>query len=319
MTTRRASRLILALTAGAATLTLTACGGGSAPAPAAAATARASAAPQAGTQPGVRDQPGGVSGEIVQVGDALLQVRDDEGQTAVSWTAELAVQVTTTTDLSAVTVGSCVSAVTGGGPTQDSTSSDEAADPSGAAASTVTVSEPVDGVCTGGFGGPGGGAGGGPGAPDGMPTDRPTDLPADMPTGMPTDMPQPEGGGVPDAGGPRGFGGFTSGVVTAVDGATLTVETTDQEGATGTATITTDDATVVTTTEQGDVSALVVGRCATVRGAADDGGQVEATSITVSEPGEQGCSTGLAGGRFPGARGGTDGTGGTAEREAGDA
>lgn len=318
MTTRRASRLTLALTAAAATLTLTACGGGSAPAPAATATARASAAPQAGTQPGVRDQPGGVSGEIVQVGDALLQVRDDEGQTAVSWTADLAVQVTMTTDVSAVTVGSCVTAVTGGAPTQDGTSSDEAADDAGAAASTVTVSEPVDGECTGGFGGPGGGSGAGPGAPDGMPTDRPTDLPAGVPTGMPTDMPQPEDGGVPDAGGLRGsgFGGFTSGVVTAVDGATLTVETTDQDGATGTATITTDDATVVTTTEQGDVSALVVGRCATVRGAADDGGQVEATSITVSEPGAQGCSTGFAGGRFPGVRGGTDGT---AEQELGDA
>ncbi len=305
MNPRRTTRpLLVLLTAATTALTLAACGGGGS-------SDAATPTPQSTATQGTEQQPrdaqgqgpgGGVSGQVVHVGDQLMQVRDDDGQTAVTWTDDTTVQVTTTADLSAVTVGSCVTATSGGGrvPSDD----DEVATPStdeDPVATTVTVSQPVDGAF-----GPGGGV------PTDLPTDMPRlegDAPGDRPTDLPTDLP----GGAPDEGGgasggmPGGaFGGVTSGAVTAVDGSTITVETIAQDGTTSSATVTVDDSTTFTTTTAGDASALVVGQCATVRGTADDSGKVAATSVVVSSPGDDGCTRGI-GGRGPGgARPGQD-------------
>lgn len=321
MNPRRTTRpLLVLLTAATTALTLAACGGGGS-------SDAATPTPQSTATQGTEQQPrdaqgqgpgGGVSGQVVHVGDQLMQVRDDDGQTAVTWTDDTTVQVTTTADLSAVTVGSCVTATSGGGrvPSDD----DEVATPStdeDPVATTVTVSQPVDGACAAG---PGGAFGPGGGVPDDMPTDLPTDLPTDMPRlegdapgDRPTDLPTDLPGGAPDEGGgawggmPGGtFGGVTSGAVTAVDGSTITVETIAQDGTTSSATVTVDDSTTFTTTTAGDASALVVGQCATVRGTADDSGKVAATSVVVSSPGDDGCTRGF-GGRGPGgARPGQD-------------
>jgi len=233
---------------------------------------------------------GGTSGEIAAVTDALLQVQGDDGQTAVSWDGTTTIAQTVTAALSDVTVGSCVVAFTSG---------DE-----GAAATSVAITAATDDGCTGGFGGGGFPADGE--MPSGMPTDRPEG--AEMPDGAPTDMP---GGG---SGG--GFGGATAGLVTAVDGSTITVESTGTPGSadatTTTATLTVDDATAFTSTVAADATAIAVGRCVTAQGEADSSGQVAATSLTLSDATDDGCSTGFGGrGRagLPGASGSTGGEG----------
>ena len=319
MTPRRAPRPFFVLLTATTAFTLAACGGGASSdsvTPAPQVTASQDAAQQAPV-PGDRAPGGGVSGRIVQVGDGLMQVRDDDGQTAVTWTDETTVQVTTTVDLSAVSVGSCLTAMTGGGlPSGDDEIATQSADEN-PVARTVTLSEPVDGVCSPGLGG-GAMPGQWPGElPPGMPTDLPSGMPTDLPTDMPTDMPRPGGAapegwptGGPGAGGsvPGGaFGGLVAGVVTAVDGSTITVEATAQDGTTSSATVTVDSTTTFSATVAGDASALVVGQCASVRGTADDAGKVTATSVLVSSPGEDGCTAGF-GGRGPGGlRAGEDG------------
>ncbi|GAB3607860.1 hypothetical protein GCM10027413_32690 [Conyzicola nivalis] len=87
-------------------------------------------------------------------------------------------------------------------------------------------------------------------------------------------------------------GGFTSGTVIAVDGDTVTIETSDGS----TVTVTTTDDTTVTTTEDSSVSALAEGDSLTVVGEADDDGSVAATSIS---EGATGFGGGMGGGTPP--------------------
>lgn len=259
----------------------------------------------AGPGDGSGEQPGGggVTGEIAAVADAVLQVQGDDGQTAVSWDDATTITQTVTAALSDVTVGSCVVAV---GASDD-----------GTAATSVTIGAAVDGECTGGFGGAGGGMPGGgemPGdgeMPSGMPSGAPDgQAPGDgeQPSGMPTDLPDGAAGG--------GFGGVTAGLVTAVDGSTITVESTGfgDDAETTTATVTVDDATTYTTTAGADATAITVGRCVVAQGESDDSGKVAATSLALSDAGDDGCSTGFGGrGGMPGGQGGGDDQGEAAD------
>ncbi len=251
---------------------------------------------------------GGVTGEIAAVSDSVLQVQGDDGQTAVSWDDSTTITQTVTAALSDVTVGSCVVAVGAGDD--------------GTAATSVTISTAVDGECTGGFGGgagggaPGGGGAGGGEMPEGggMPSGAPDgQAPGDgeQPSGMPTDLPDGASGG--------GFGGMQSfiwGLVTAVDGSTITVESAGfgDDAETTTATVTVDDATTYTTTADADATAIAVGRCVVAQGESDDSGKVAATSLALSDAGEDGCSTGFGGrGGMPGGQGGGDDQGEAAD------
>ncbi|MFB7798646.1 DUF5666 domain-containing protein [Isoptericola sp. NPDC056134] len=237
----------------------------------------------------------GVSGEVAAVDGTTAQVQGDDSQTAVTWTDDTTITVTVDGSLDDVTVGSCVVATTGGMPGGGDAADDSGSADEGSAASSVAVSEPVDGECTGGFGGglPGGGGGGE--RPEGAPSDMPTD----MPSGMPTDM--PSGG----PGGQGGFGGITTGKVTALDRSTLTVTTTSRDGESAEETVTVDDATAYTVQQGGSADDVSVGQCVTAQGEEDDGGALTATSLTVSSPGDDGCSTGFGGrGGFPGRSGG---------------
>ncbi|MET0191475.1 MAG: hypothetical protein ABW212_20915 [Pseudonocardia sediminis] len=229
---------------------------------------QAPAGASGGQRPG-----GGTTGEIAAVTDALLQVQGDDGQTAVSWDGSTSITQTVAAALSDVTTGTCVGAMTSG-------------DDDAAAATSVTLAAATDGECTTGFGGgiPSGDAPEGrpTGAPDGASGDELPEPPEGGPTGAPGDGERPEGGG---------FGGVTAGLVTAVDGSTITV---DSDGAA--ATITVDDATTYTTTVAADSAALTFGRCVTAQGEADSSGQVAATSLLVSDAGDAGCSTGFGGG-----------------------
>lgn len=114
-------------------------------------------------------------------------------------------------------------------------------------------------------------------------------------------------------------GGLTAGLVTEVSGSTITVESTgiptgDDDGTAAggdatTTTVTVDDATAYTTTAATDASAIAVGLCVLAQGEADDSGQVAATSLTLSEPGDDGCTSGFGGGfgGMPGRPGAEDG------------
>jgi hypothetical protein len=286
-------------------LALTACSGDAA----ATATATESEAAQAPADSAGGQVPGGggVAGEIAAVDDALLQVQGDDGQTAVSWDAGTVITQTVAAALTDVTAGVCVVATTA---SDDSGDSGDSA--STAAATSVAVTAATDGECSG-FGGRAGGAPSGE-LPDGAPTG--------MPEGTaPTDA--PDGGDRP---GGSGFGAVTAGLVTAVDGSTITVQPGDAAGDdSGATTITVDDATTYTTTVAADASAISVGRCVTAQGEADDSGQVAATSLVLSDAGEEGCSTGLggrggSGGAMPGAPdAGSSDAGTTSQSEAGDA
>lgn len=265
-------------------------------------TAQGSDAPADGEMPGG----GGVTGEIAAVTDSVLQVQGDDGQTAVSWDDSTTITQTVAAALSDVTVGSCVVAV---GASDD-----------GTAATSVAISAAVDGECTGGFGGSGGsgGFGGGgempgdgempddmpSGAPDGQAPDGQAPGDGEQPSGMPTDMPDGAAGG--------GFGGVTTGLVTAVDGSTITVESTGfgDDAQTTTSTVTVDDSTTYTTTVDADATAIAVGRCVVAQGDSDDSGKVAATSLVLSDAGDDGCSTGFGG------RGGMPGQGGDDQGEA---
>lgn len=95
---------------------------------------------------------------------------------------------------------------------------------------------------------------------------------------------------------PNGGARPQSGKVTAVDGDTLTIAaTTMGSDETKTVTVKTTSDTKVTVTEKSKASAAKVGMCATTNGKADDTGTVKATSISLREAGDDGCS--MRGGR----------------------
>lgn len=223
--------------------------------------------------------PGGVgaSGEIASVDGTVMQVRSADAQTAVTWTDDTTFTATVAGTLADVTVGSCVVAVS-------ASSSDSGSD--AVEATSIQLTEAAeDGTCTGGFGGFGGGPGGGD-RPDGAPTDLPEMPEGAMPSGAPDGMQIPS---------------IAAGKVTAIDGSSLTVEPTGMDDETTTRTVTVTDATTYTTTVAADATAVVAGQCATARGESDDSGKVTATTVTISDPTDGECTTGMPGGRgFPG-------------------
>jgi len=281
--------------------------------------------PQDSRQDGRQGGGGGTSGEIVAVDGAVMQVRSSDSQTSVTWTDTTTVTRTVAAALADVTVGSCVTttSVSTGDGTQSST------DVSGPASTVRITAAGDDGTCGFGmFGGGGGGFGGGPngggpqGAPEGGPQgDGPQGTrPTGRPDGAPTDLPSGAPGFV------GGFGGFTSGKVTAVEGSTITVEqtrpqapaqdgsTASPEATTSTVTVTVDGSTTYTQDAASDASAIAVGLCAVARGEADDSGKVTATALTLSDKGADGCSTGFV---MRGTRPGGDGGSSTDETQGG--
>lgn len=308
-TVLRRPRSVLALGA-IAVLTLSGCSSGTADAEPTADADDAGADESADglTQLGDGEEFGGngVSGLIAAVSDALMQVQETDSQTAVTWTEDTVITRTASVGLDTVAVGSCVAAMV---PTVDEGSTETVV------ATSVTVSDPVDGECSAGFGGVGG-LGGPPSGdlPEG--TERPDGGEGQEGMEPPEGMELPEGGELPEDGElPEGMGGsdgmaaafgqVVSGRVTAVSGSTLTVETTDADGVTATETVETDADTAVTATVAADASAIAVGLCALVRGETDTRGGMTATTIGLSDAGEDGCTARMGALRTP-ANGGDD-------------
>jgi len=276
-------RRAVALSAlGVAAVTLAACGSSSSASTTSTTKAPASAgrgSGGAGAGGGARP---GTSGTIAAINGASLEVQSPTtGQTTVNYTSTTTFDQTVTTTAASVTVGSCVSAF--GKPTSSSSSSTSTIGRP-VTATTVSVSQPTSGSCTGGFGGAGTGR---PGGGGGFPGGR-------RPTG---------------AGGAGRFSrqfGAASGPVTAVNGSTVTVnETNPTTKKVSSVAVTLTASTAFTERQSAAATDLAVGKCASAVGTADTTGAVTARSITISTPGASGCTTGF--GRFGGGAGGAGG------------
>jgi hypothetical protein len=180
------------------------------------------------------------------------------------------------------------------------------------AAGSVSISDPVNGSCTGGFGGGAFARGNNQGFQGRR---------GQAPTGDPN----PANG---QNRGPRGGfgGGGANGKITQIDGDTLTVESQrpqfNPNGAAGstsstptmttvTRTVTLSSATTYTTTEAASAADLKVGKCVTALGSTDSNGTLTATTIALRPADASGsCTAGMFGG-FGGRRNGdaANGTG----------
>lgn len=227
----------------------------------------------------------GASGTIASVSGSTMEVQGSSSQTTVSFTSSTTISQRVSGSASSVVAGVCVSAF--GKPTSgSSTSNNRFGQP--VTASSVTVSQPTSGKCSSGFGGGAAGGGGFPGggqAPQGTP-------PSSLPQGR-----RPSGQ----------FGSFgaASGLVTAVNGSSVTVqESNPQTGSTSSVTVTLTGSTSYSEVQSATTSALVVGQCARAFGSSDSTGAIAAQSITVSSPSSNGCSSGNG---FPGGPGGAGG------------
>ncbi|MCA0321808.1 MAG: hypothetical protein LCH60_04405 [Actinobacteria bacterium] len=226
----------------------------------------------------------GASGEVVALSGTTAQVRNQQtGQVAVTWSA--ATTFTQTVDGSAaeIATGDCVVAMGADAST-------------GQAATSITVTKPVDGSCeTAGPGGFRGGSGGFPGGAAGTP-------PAGMPSGAPSGMPS----GGPGAG--VAGGKVVIGTVTAAAGSSLTVDARvladpAAQGASPTASAQTESVdvalgsdTMISVQRSADASTVQVGVCVLARGDEDSVGAISATSIAVSAKTDSGCGFGGMGG-----------------------
>lgn len=252
---------------GVAVLTLAACGGSASgtDTPSSLGVPSQSAAPQFS----------GANGLIASVSGSTLQVQSQTAQTAVTFSGSTAITATKSVALASVRVGDCV--IANGSDADGSLT-----------ATTIRISEPVNGECT--TGGPQGGL-----------PDRPQG--GTPPSGFP-------GGGTPPSGAPGGQGpgggaGFTvaSGKVTAVSASGLTLSgqlLTVGSGASpspsqGSVTVIAGSDTTVTKEVAATRAALVVGQCARAIGQADAKGTIAATSINVSAPVDGSCQTGFRG------------------------
>ena len=155
-------RLVTLSAVGVAALVLAACGSSSASTTTtttsgSARTGGAGGGGAGGTGPGAgpRNRPG-ASGTIAAITGTSLEVQGTSGQTTVSYTSTTTFEQTEAATAADVTVGSCISAF--GKPTTASSSKTPVIG-APVTATTVSISQPVSGSCSTGFGG---GAGGQP-------------------------------------------------------------------------------------------------------------------------------------------------------------
>ena len=262
---------------GIVVLGVTACGGSSGNAATPAATIASSAAPGSSPTPttGQAAFPG-VVGTAAAVSGSSLEVQNPtSGQVTVTFTASTPITDTVSVTSKDVTVGSCVTVV--GKP------SAAGAAAKSVTATSVTISAPVKGNCTGagGFGGFGGFGRGQGGA-----TPRPSFSPRPRPTGS------------RGAFGNGAFGG-ANGKVTSVSTTGFVVQSRfrpgGSAGSTTSVTVITNAASKYLKTVTAKPSALKVGQCITAVGTANSIGAIAARTIRISQPGPNGCLSAFGG------------------------
>jgi hypothetical protein len=254
-----------------AVLLVSACGGGTA------ASSGAAAAPTTAASggSGARGFPG-ATGLLAQIDGTTLQVQGTDTQTAVTYSPTTTFSDTVAATRSSVVVGACVQARSArlvAGPGGSAPTAVPGATAGPVEAATVEISSAVNGGCSafGGFRTPG---------------------------TRPLGAPDPGRTRGPGAGG-NGFaelGAF--GKVTAVNGASFTVESTPRQNGTATAAPTTrivrtTAATTYTRTSAASAKALAVGLCVTALGKSSDTGSIAATSISLRPAQNGSCSSGF--------------------------
>ena len=263
-------------------------GGGTTATPAA--TIASSAAPSSSPAPSATRAAAfpGVVGTAAAVSGSSLEVQNPtSGQVTVTFTGTTPIIDTVTVTSKDVTVGSCVTVV--GKPSGTGTATAGGAAARSVTATSVTISAPVKGNCTGagGFGGGFGGGGfGGFGGGQGGSTPRPSFSPRPRPTGS------------RGAFGNGAFGG-ANGKVTSVSASGFVVQGRNRAGgaagSTTSITVITNATSKYLKTVTAKPSALKVGQCITAVGTANSIGAIAARSIRISQPGPNGCVSGFAG------------------------
>ena len=249
----------------AVTLIAAGCGGGgsnSASTVTGTTTPAAGTTTQSGGPNGRARSSGSVSGPVTVVKSAAFEITTSLSPTG---TSNVAVgSATTITEQAAGTLadlktGTCVMAV---GQKSKGT----------VTASRITITQPVNGQCGSGF------TGGGGARPGGLPPRTGSQRPSG------SGSQRPPGG----FGGSANFG-FAFGTISAVDGSTLTVKSTQ-----GSTTVTVPAGTQIEKTVDVDMSAIAVGMCAFVRGTSGDKGvTVQAQGVSLTKPSASGCTFGF--------------------------
>jgi hypothetical protein len=268
---------------GIVVLAVTACGSSGTSAATPAATVATSAAPSSSPAPSA-SQPAfpGVVGTAAAVAGSSLEVQNPTtGQVTVTFTASTPITDTVAVTSKDVTVGSCVTVV--GKPSATGSATAGGAAARSVTATSVTISAPVKGNCTGagGFGGFGGFGRGQGGA-----TPRPSFSPRPRPTGS------------RGAFGNGAFGG-ANGKVTSVSTTGFVVQSRfrpgGSAGSTTSVTVITNAASKYLKTVTAKPSALKVGQCITAVGTANSIGAIAARTIRISQPGPNGCLSAFGG------------------------
>ena len=222
----------------------------------------------------------GVTGTAAAVSGSSMEVQNPtSGQVTVTFTTSTPIIDTVSVTAKDVTVGSCVTVI--GKPSTTGSAA------SSVTATTVTISAPVKGSCTGagGFGGGFGGGGFGGTRPSGAP--RPSFSARPRPTGSRGAF------GNGDFGGANGKVLSVSATGFVVQGRGRTAGS--STGTTTSVTVITNSASKYLKTVSAAASALKVGQCITAIGTANSIGAVAARSIRVSQPGPSGCVSGFGG------------------------
>lgn len=237
---------------------VSACGSG------AASTAEQSAEPS--TTPAA---PTGTTGIVAAVTASDIQVQNPRiGQVRITFTPSTSFTKTVPATAGDLVVGDCALAT--GAP-------QSTGDPAGPLTAMSVLISPAtaDGTCTpGGFGGPRGARGGGSpnsGGPSGAAPSRSPNRPA---------------------GADRDRGAVALGKITSVSGAGFAV----QLGLSNTTrSVVTSQTTTFSKTVSTDKSSVAVGECVSAVGPSDDTGTVTASSISIRQPGPNGCQGGFGG------------------------
>lgn len=264
----------VALTATALTLVfgLAACGGDGSD------TEAASSEQQSETR-GARPGDRAGSGKVASVEGSTAQVQGSSGQTAVTWSDSTTFTREVSGSFEDLTKGSCV-VVMGEGSGDTVT------------ASSVRISQPVDGECAAGPGGdrPEGGERASDKSSE-KSSDESNSESSDRPEGAPEGQEPPsEPQGDRPEGGPGG--GMTAGEVTEVSDSGFTVEASEPgSDEKSTVKVTVEDDTTYTSMEKADADDVKVGVCIRTHGETDSTGAVKATSIQISSATDGECGS----------------------------
>jgi DUF4097 and DUF4098 domain-containing protein YvlB len=201
---------------------------------------------------------GGVSGQLVQMSGQTLTLSTTSGDVTVTYASTTPITQASTGVSADIIAGTCVAVV----GTKDSTGA--------VTATSVRLTQPVNGACVSGNGIRGGGGGFGA---------RPSGAP--RPSGVPTPNPNTA---------------IVSGLVTAVNGTSVTVQPT-----TGAITTVTVPTTVtVNESQPATASDLAVDDCLLARGAKNSAGVIAATALTIEPATSNGTCTVVGRGGFGG-------------------